>query len=306
MRGAAASFVPDGLKQLTQGSHEYVISKVKRAVEEARGRLFEAAPEIVATFARHAIIEVDGRYHRVTLEQGKDGSFSAVLTEPLEIEAIGPNDVGDFLRAKAGAVAENLINGRPAAAEDAIRDLLSHVQPRNPSEDEAVADAFVQRVRSPRPWKTVLENSSTLVDKMVPAHDRWADIEPKFEQLRDPKRLGEKADQYRDLVRSSIKEALSSLDRLAQDLAKAMPNLPVAIEKANQHDAGEVVESFESFVQDLAEDLDSIRGVVGSALRDMQETRGLAVIHDALAEEYATVQLATRFVERVLAKFVES
>lgn len=307
-------FVPtDAVRKILYGSYEHLVARLDEAVQGERERIFgtpDVPVRVLGTFPGHAIIaSVDGRFARVKFEEQKGGAVRVVAHEVVDLPVVTEQNLDAFVQQEAAAVVESFMRGETSQAESRLRGLMPFMGDRPQVSSKQITESLVVAAHAPRAWKRLYQEQGSHIRRFL-----WDDLSkleaarlhPQFKPLYDGSISDEKLEAYRELVTTKMNDLAERAVRLA-DVVEASAKQALSLESSFRglgEDA--VLGIFESFSEDMVNDLRGMQGIVDEGLKRLGCVSCLGELYDALVTEMYDYEVAGRFVERMAVKLRDS
>ena len=298
------------LRRVTQGSYEQRMSRIHEAVISKLVDKFECEStdvKVLATFDEDVVAQVDGKVHRVRVQESDTGDVHVVSCVEEDVPVYNLDNAHEFVEAEVGLAVDQYLKGDITGAKVRIESVLPYVSSTPKGSEDTVLHTVESALSASRLWKRIYEQRKSQITKYVVNHLEAIEanrLEPKFSKLSDG--LVEESDQssYSDLVNEDLEYVLSRYESLRSNIQEAVDAAEDGLEKAKKS-GSEVVDVYERFSEDLLNDLDRINNLNKRVLGKVTSVAGRGKLRDTLAEDLYTMEVAGRFITEVSTRLSE-
>lgn len=307
-------YIPsEAIERLLAGSYEETINNLGEAVSEQWEQFGASSPNdvsIVATFPRNVIISTnDGKFFKAGYKRN-DGSIAVTRVESVSVPVLKTReDQKKFLSEAASDAVSSFLAGDYDSARSQVRELVhagALLKDQNPLEE---AKETLEELFSPeRPWRKIYTETSKTIHRVL-----WGASGATFRYAPKPK--------YQDIYSENTDVAEGFHQSISIDLSLMTEKLRTLwgwIESSwGKYDSkhgmfkgiaiSDVAENFEQFAVDYIDELRIVCQLAESAASDdnPEHAAAMALVHDVIATNYASLEVGARLVQRVATELAE-
>lgn len=304
----AAEKLVDGefLAELVKGSYEDVVGAVDTAVTENAEMFGGDAGSVttLGTYPDHVLVaNASGDFFRARWGRGEDGGIEIGQVDQIDVPVYEASLVGEQVRGEARSAVDALLEGREEEAEQHLRDLCRLSRSGVRLTAEGVEDFYFRHDFTASDWYEAVRQGETKIKGLVGGDATRIDRPgARFSHITGDGVEESVADQYRQ----SVVEALAKLSERLEGMGKQIA-LARRIDESYALRGGNdmAADDFVHFVQDFAEDLDRLSGIVSDGLAVSEDgcVQCLARLHDAVSGQMYEWSLAALFAEKLARRF---
>lgn len=285
-------------RRLTQGSYESKIQQIADLVESA----YKGA-SIIATFTDHVVLEAEGQFLKVTVEESESGKLTLTERSDIKVDVRDRDSLDGYVQEEIRTVIDLWLSGAAEKAKSRLEAVASMVT-ANPIRDESGLIESVESVLgAEHPWKRAYAEREEQIHTFLGSdleEVQEAALKPKFRKLYDGSMEESKLAEFEALAKQDLAEVLQRIEALGESTQAAFESSFEALVNAQSgSDGSGVLDLYEGFALDLIEDLERVQNQAKIASERITTVPGQGKLRDVLAEGVAPYEVASRFVSNV-------
>jgi len=295
------------LHEMTKNSHEAFLQEVRDLVKEDSTRFGKLVMPL-ATFSNHAIV-MNEKKELFRVQFDRNESTNKLYVHNVEVMPIPIRDhtQEEMLNMKADTLVESLVSGNK---EDAKTTLLEFMEISGAYKNNLLTmkyKAATNHIKENKSWKKYLNENKYMVRKHL--RGQLSEIKqmtprPKFADIYSVSNTP-KAEIRRKEVVEALKVMYKNMETMFKKSTISLNEGIKQLEKTNYEGSFETdstLSHLNDFATNYLEDLNYAISVVKDALVE-GAIKDMALVHDAVAENYENYELASRLINKILTDF---